>query len=110
MTQAAANATYSAGRKGYGPTAPGNFAIPTPLPGVDWRQQLDFAFELIYAQSVGSLAACVVEPILSSGGVIDVRPGCLGALRERCHERGMLLILDEAQTGLCRTGEWFALQ
>src|SRR5690242_7680851 len=30
MTQAAANATYSSGRKGYGPTAPGNFAIPTP--------------------------------------------------------------------------------
>ena len=52
MTQAAASATYSAGRKGYGPAAPGNFAIPVPFPpGGDWRQQLDLAFDLIDAQS-----------------------------------------------------------
>ncbi|KOX13528.1 2,2-dialkylglycine decarboxylase [Micromonospora sp. NRRL B-16802] len=120
MTQAAASATYSSGRKGYGPAAPGNFAIPTPnayrpdftLPSgeLDWRHQLEFAFELFDAQSVGSLAACVVEPILSSGGVIDLPPGYLAALRDKVHERGGLLILDEAQTGLCRTGEWYAFQ
>jgi 2,2-dialkylglycine decarboxylase (pyruvate) len=120
MTQAAANATYSSGRKGYGPTAPGNFAIPTPNAyrpdfthpdgTLDWKRQLDFSFDLIDAQSVGGLAACIVEPILSSGGVLDLPPGYLGALRDKCHERGMLLILDEAQTGLCRTGEWYAFQ
>ncbi|MEU5962063.1 aspartate aminotransferase family protein [Micromonospora parva] len=120
MTQAAASATYSSGRKGYGPAAPGNFAIPTPnayrpdftLPSgeLDWRRQLEFAFELFDAQSVGSLAACIVEPILSSGGVIDLPPGYLAALRDKVHERGGLLILDEAQTGLCRTGEWYAFQ
>jgi 2,2-dialkylglycine decarboxylase (pyruvate) len=111
MTQAAASATYSAGRKGYGPAAPGNFAIPVPFPpGGDWRQQLDLAFDLIDAQSVGSLAACIVEPILSSGGVIDLPPGYLAALRRKCRDRGMLLILDEAQTGLCRTGTWYAFE
>ncbi|WFE53266.1 aspartate aminotransferase family protein [Micromonospora sp. WMMD1155] len=120
MTQAAASATYSSGRKGYGPAAPGNFAIPTPnayrpdftSPNgeLDWRRQLEFAFELFDAQSVGSLAACIVEPILSSGGVIDLPPGYLLALRDKVHERGGLLILDEAQTGLCRTGEWYAFQ
>ncbi|MEU2094695.1 aspartate aminotransferase family protein [Streptomyces globisporus] len=120
MTQAAASATYSAGRKGYGPSAPGNFAIPVPNAfrpdfttsdgGLDWRRQLDFAFDLIDAQSTGSLAACLVEPILSSGGVIDLPPGYLAALKEKCHERGMLLILDEAQTGLCRTGTWYAFE
>ncbi|MFF5288691.1 aspartate aminotransferase family protein [Paractinoplanes globisporus] len=120
MTQAAASATYSSGRKGYGPAAPGNFAIPTPnsyrpdftTPDgeLDWRRQLDYAFELFDAQSVGSLAACIVEPILSSGGVLDLPPGYLGALRDKCHERGGLLILDEAQTGLCRTGDWYAFQ
>ncbi|MFC7535196.1 aspartate aminotransferase family protein [Actinoplanes sp. GCM10030250] len=118
MTQAAASATYSTGRKGYGPAAPGNFAIPTPNAyrpdfttadgELDWRRQLDYAFEMYDAQSVGSLAACIVEPILSSGGVIDLPPGYLAALRDKCHERGGLLILDEAQTGLCRTGDWFA--
>ena len=77
---------------------------------LDWRRQLDLGFDLIDAQSVGSLAACLVEPILSSGGVIDLPPGYLAALRDKCHERGMLLIVDEAQTGLCRTGDWYAFE
>jgi 2,2-dialkylglycine decarboxylase (pyruvate) len=120
MTQAAAAATYSAGRKGYGPTAPGNFAIPapnayrpdftTPGGGHDWQRQLDFSFDLIDAQSTGSLAACLVEPILSSGGIIEPPPGYFAALQRKCRERGMLLILDEAQTGLCRTGTWYAFE
>ncbi|GIF17370.1 2,2-dialkylglycine decarboxylase (pyruvate) [Actinoplanes tereljensis] len=120
MTQAAAGATYSSGRKGYGPAAPGNFAIPTPNSyrpdftaddgSLDWRRQLDFAFDLFDAQSVGALAACIIEPILSSGGVLDLPAGYLAALRDKCHERGGLLILDEAQTGLCRTGDWYAFQ
>ncbi|MFI6638841.1 aspartate aminotransferase family protein [Streptomyces sp. NPDC050504] len=120
MTQAAASATYSAGRKGYGPAAPGNFAIPVPNAyrpdftdadgALDWRRQLDFAFDLIDAQSTGSLAACLVEPILSSGGIIEPPPGYFAALRDKCRERGMLLILDEAQTGLCRTGTWYAFE
>ena len=120
MTQAAAGATYSAGRKGYGPAAPGNFAIPAPnryrpdfttADGeLDWQRQLDFGFDLIDAQSVGSLAACIVEPILSSGGIIEPPPGYLPALRDKCAERGMLLIIDEAQTGLCRTGTWYAFE
>lgn len=120
MTQAAASATYSAGRRGYGPAAPGNFAIPVPnayrpdftdaAGELDWRRQLDFGFELIDAQSVGSLAAFLAEPILSSGGIIEPPPGYFAALAEKCRERGMLLILDEAQTGLCRTGNWYAFE
>ncbi|GGV25224.1 aspartate aminotransferase family protein [Streptomyces longisporoflavus] len=120
MTQAAASATYSAGRKGYGPGAPGNFAIPVPNTyrpdftaddgSLDWRRQLDCAFDLIDAQSTGSLAACLVEPILSSGGIIEPPAGYFAALRDKCRERGMLLILDEAQTGLCRTGTWYAFE
>ncbi|ATL70623.1 aspartate aminotransferase family protein [Nocardia terpenica] len=120
MTQAAASATYGAGHQGYGPGAPGNFAIPVPnayrpdfttaTGELDWRRQLAFAFDLIDAQSTGSLAACIVEPILSSGGVIEPPAGYFAALRDKCHERGMLLILDEAQTGLCRTGSWYAFE
>src|SRR5262249_60519622 len=37
-------------------------------------------------------------------------PGYFPALRDKCRERGMLLILDEAQTGLCRTGHWYAFE
>jgi len=108
MTAAAAAATYSAGRKGYGPAIPGNFAIP--VPSGDWQAQLDLAFDLIDAQSVGSPAACIVEPILSSGGILEPPPGYFAALSAKCRERGMLLILDEAQTGLCRTGTWYAFE
>jgi 2,2-dialkylglycine decarboxylase (pyruvate) len=113
-------ATYSAGRKGHGPAAPGNFALPVPdryradftTAGgeLDWQRQLDFGFGLIDAQSAGSLAACIVEPILSSGGVIEPPPGYFAALADKCRERGMLLIFDEAQTGLCRTGNWYAFE
>ncbi len=120
MTQGAAAATYSSGRRGYGPAVPGNIAIPTPYAyrpdfldaagAFDWRRQLDLSFELVDAQSVGALAACIVEPILSSGGLIDPPLGYLAALQRKCRERGMLLILDEAQTGLCRTGAWYAFE
>ncbi|MCX2963517.1 aspartate aminotransferase family protein [Gordonia aquimaris] len=120
MTHAAAAATYSSGRRGYGPVAAGNLALPTPNAyrpdfthpdgSLDWQRQLDFGFEMIDAQSVGSLAACIVEPILSSGGVIDLPPGYLRALKDKCEQRDMLLILDESQTGLCRTGDWYAFQ
>jgi len=120
MTLGAAGATYSAGRVGYGPAAPGNFALPTPdayRPDVvdaagelDWRTQLDLGFAMVDAQSTGGLAACLVEPILSSGGVIVPPPGYLAALRDKCHERGMLLIFDEAQTALGRTGEMYAFE
>jgi 2,2-dialkylglycine decarboxylase (pyruvate) len=119
MTAGAAAATYSAGRHGYGPTV-GQLAIPTPNSyrpdfvtadgELDWQKQLDWAFALVDAQSVGSLAACLVEPILSSGGVIDPPVGYLAALKHKCEERGMLLVLDEAQTGLCRTGTWYAFE
>jgi len=120
MTLAAAGATYSSGRKGYGPTAPGNIAIPVPYSYrpdfvdadgmLDWKRQLDFAFDLVDAQSTGSLAACIVEPILSSGGIIEPPLGYFAALKRKCEERGMLLIFDEAQTGLCRTGDWYAFE
>jgi 2,2-dialkylglycine decarboxylase (pyruvate) len=120
MTLGAAGATYSAGRKGYGPAAPGNIAIPMPnayrpdfvdgTGALDWQRQLDVAFDLVDAQSTGSLAACIIEPILSSGGIIELPLGYLAALKRKCEERGMLLILDEAQTGLCRTGDWYAFE
>jgi 2,2-dialkylglycine decarboxylase (pyruvate) len=117
MTGAAASATYCAGRKGYGPAAVGSFAIPAPNPyrprfgrdgRFDWQAELDYAFDLIDRQSSGNLAAFIAEPILSSGGLIDLPPGYLAALQQKCRERGMLLILDEAQTGVGRTGLMFA--
>jgi 2,2-dialkylglycine decarboxylase (pyruvate) len=116
MTGMAASATYKAGRRGYGPMAMGCFAIPAPnayrprFPGVDWQTELGDAFDLIDRQSTGNLAAFIAEPILSSGGIIELPTGYLAALKQKCIERGMLLILDEAQTGMGRTGTMFAFE
>ena len=76
----------------------------------DWRSELDFGFELVDRQSTGELAACIAEPILSSGGVLEPPVGYMPALAAKCRERGMLLIFDEAQTGLGRTGDLFACE
>src|SRR3954462_7261609 len=116
MTGAAGSATYSAGRRGYGPMAAGCFTIPAPnayrprFPGVDWQAELDDGFDLLDRQSTGNLAAFIAEPILSSGGIIELPRGYLAALKQKCVERGMLLILDEAQTGMGRTGTMFAFE
>lgn len=120
MTGAAASATYSAGRFGYGPAAVGSFAIPAPDAyrprfkhadgSLDWQTELDDAFHLIDRQTSGKLAAFIAEPILSSGGIIELPLGYLAALKKKCEERGMLLILDEAQTGIGRTGQMFAFE
>ena len=52
----------------------------------------------------------MVEPIQGEGGINIPSPGYLPGLRKLCDERGVLLILDEVQTGMGRTGEWFAYQ
>jgi len=120
MTGGAAASTYSAGRKGYGPAAPGSMAIPAPNAyrprftradgTLDWQRELDDGFEQVDRQSTGALAAFIAEPILSSGGILELPPGYLKALKHKCEERRMLLILDEAQTGVGRTGLMFACQ
>ncbi len=116
MTGGAAAATYKAGRRGVGPVGVGNYAIPAPnafrprFAGVTWQQELDDSFDLLDRQCTGNLACFIAEPILSSGGVLDLPPGYLVALKRKCEERGMLLILDEAQTGIGRTGQMFAFE
>jgi len=54
-----------------------------------------------------SVAAIMLEPIQSMAGVRMAAPGFYRELRELCDERGVVLIYDEVQTGVGRTGEWF---
>jgi 2,2-dialkylglycine decarboxylase (pyruvate) len=115
-TGASAASTYSTARHGQGPMIPGNYAIPAPnrlrprFVGVTWQQELDDSFDLLDRQCTGNLAAFIAEPLLSTGGVLDLPVGYLAALKAHCDRRGMLLILDEAQTGLGRTGAMFAFE
>lgn len=55
-------------------------------------------------------AAIMLEPVMAEGGVIPVDPAFLRAVRELCDRHGLLLILDEVQTGMGRTGKLFAYE
>src|SRR5947209_15255642 len=65
---------------------------------------------MIDQQSVGYLYAVLAEPVLSAGGIIVPPPDYFQRLRKLCEERGMLLILDEAQTGFGRLGAMFGFE
>ncbi len=119
MTAGASSSTYSAGRRGYGPALPGTMALPTPnsyrCPIAHCRDRCDFTcldagIALTDAQSVGAPAAAIVEPILSAGGIVPLPEGYLARLKQHCEERGMVLIVDEAQTALGRVGTMFAFE
>lgn len=120
LTEASAGATYASARKSGLPGIPGQLAIPTPYEyrpdfvdrdgKLDWQKQLDYGFTMVDAQSVGSLATCIVEPIVSGGGILVPPSGYLAALKKKCRERDMLLIFDEAQTSFGRTGQWYGFQ
>lgn len=62
------------------------------------------------AKNNSDVVAVMVEPILGEGGVVIPDDGYLSGLRQICDDNHWLLILDEIQTGLCRTGKWFAGQ
>ncbi|MCZ6871948.1 MAG: aspartate aminotransferase family protein [bacterium] len=73
-------------------------------------QCLKTSMELADANFTSKPAAFIGEPILSAGGVIVPPPGYYQALREECDKRDMLLIFDESQTGLGKTGKLFGFQ
>jgi len=70
------------------------------------HNDLDAVRELID----GETAAILIEPVQGEGGVNTPADGFLQGLRDLCDEHGILLIFDEVQTGMGRTGNWFAYQ
>ncbi len=118
-TFGAASSTYANGRKGYGPGLPGSLAIPAPncyrCPIKHCSSScnlacLEWGFEYLDVVSVGSIAALLIEPIQSAGGIIVPPDGYMKRLQQLCKEREILLIFDEAQTGLGRVGANFAFE
>ncbi|GAB3608842.1 acetylornithine transaminase [Humibacter ginsengiterrae] len=77
------------------------------VPGVEHIESTIAALEAALDDTV---AALFVEPIKGEAGVIDLPDGYLAAARELTQRHGALLILDEIQTGIGRTGEWFGYQ
>jgi len=80
-----------------------------PLPS--GFRQVSFAdIDALAAAMDERVCAVMLEPVQGEGGVQPSPPGYLEAVRALCHEREALLIMDEVQTGLGRTGEWFGFQ
>lgn len=77
------------------------------LPFVD---HIETTIDALEAAMHDQVAALVVEPIKGEAGVVDLPEGFLARARELTTKHGALLILDEIQTGIGRTGEWFAYQ
>ena len=111
--------TFSGWHEGYGPYAPGNDPMFAPYqyrcsfyrerPACDYIC-LNSSFDLLDAQAAGQLAAVITEPLFSAGGVIDLPEGRLQELKKKCEQRGALLIVNEARTGLAKLGAMGAFQ
>ena len=79
--------------------------LPEGFRHAEWND-LD-SFKEVIDKTTGAI---LIEPIQGEGGVNTAEPQFLQGLREICDEKGLLLIVDEIQTGLGRTGEWFGFQ
>ena len=106
-------------QKGFFPTMPGVTHVPYPnnyrplFAGSDQgRAVLRYIEEVLFVHNVPSheVAAILVEPIQGEGGYLVPPEGFLSGLRELCDRHGILLIFDEVQSGIGRTGKMFASQ
>jgi 4-aminobutyrate aminotransferase / (S)-3-amino-2-methylpropionate transaminase / 5-aminovalerate transaminase len=106
-------------KSGFGPFAPEVYRVPTSYPfreglnvdgsPITGEQAAERAIALIETQ-IGAkrVAAILIEPIHGEGGFIVPAEGFLPALARWARASGVVFIADEVQTGLCRTGAWFA--
>lgn len=103
---------------GFAPTMPGVTHVPYPNPyrplfaGEDQGKAVIDYLRMLFERNVpaAEVAAILVEPLQGEGGYIVPPPGFLAGLRALCDEHGILLIFDEVQSGIGRTGRMFACE
>jgi 4-aminobutyrate aminotransferase len=106
-------------RAGFGPLLPMVYHAPFPRirswkegSGGDGSAELEVLRKSILGRLIGpdDVAAIVIEPIQGEGGYFPAPASFLRGLRELCDEHGILLVADEVQSGMGRTGRWWAIQ
>jgi 4-aminobutyrate aminotransferase/(S)-3-amino-2-methylpropionate transaminase len=109
MAMTAKNMPY---KQGFGPFAGEVYRAPVSYPFRDvltGPEAAACAIDLIDKQvGAGNVACIVVEPVLGEGGFIVPAPGYLSALAAYAAANGIVFVADEIQSGMCRTGAWFA--
>jgi 4-aminobutyrate aminotransferase/(S)-3-amino-2-methylpropionate transaminase len=100
-------------KAGFGPFPGDVFHAPFPIAyhGVSVQQSLD-ALEHIFKYDIepARVAAIIIEPVMGEGGFYIAPPEFLQALRRLCDQHGIVLVIDEIQTGFARTGKMFAIE
>jgi len=100
-------------KAGFGPMPGDVYHAPFPIPyhGVSVRESLE-ALEHIFKYDVepARVAAIIVEPVQGEGGFYVAPPEFLQALRRLCDQHGIVLVVDEIQSGFARTGRMFAIE
>src|SRR5258706_2957652 len=109
-------------KEGFFPLMPGVTHVPYPDPYHPVLHQgtfedygeavVDYIDHFVLGKRVapGDVAAVVIEPILGEGGYVVPTPGFFPALRGLCDQYGILLIADEVQSGMGRTGKWWGIE
>jgi 4-aminobutyrate aminotransferase / (S)-3-amino-2-methylpropionate transaminase / 5-aminovalerate transaminase len=100
-------------KAGLGPFAPEVYRVPFPdeYRGISGRDALDALERALSTQvAAETVAAIVVEPVQGEGGFIPAPQEFLEGLRAICDREGILLVVDEVQTGFGRTGRMFAIE
>ncbi len=86
--------------------------FPTPANGDQGDAVVDYIENVLFPEALppDEVAAVLVEPIQGEGGYIVPPPHFFARLRKMCDDHGILLIADEVQSGVGRTGKWWAIQ
>ena len=100
-------------KKGFGPFTPQIYHAPFPAEylGITAADSLT-ALEQLFSSEIepDCVAAIIIEPVQGEGGFYPVPKGFMAELRAVCDQHGILLIVDEVQTGFARTGRMFAME
>jgi 4-aminobutyrate aminotransferase / (S)-3-amino-2-methylpropionate transaminase / 5-aminovalerate transaminase len=100
-------------KAGLGPFAPEVYRLPfaQDYRGPDVATALDALDRALVTQvAAESVAAIVIEPVQGEGGFVVAPQEFLAGVRRICDEHGIVLVVDEVQTGFCRTGTFFAIE
>jgi len=111
---------YALFKKGFGPFAPEVYRLPYPnlyRRPAEMSEEgfIDYAIQQLHNALIAyidpsAIAAIVIEPIQGEGGFIPTPPRFMKAIRHLCDEHAIIMVADEIQSGLARTGKLFAIE